>query len=74
MNYTIILAGSGGDIPDVTLGIIEREPWCRPQLDQQLKYNGKVYTVTKCVPPSNPDNATVSYTIALLNNNYPYKP
>lgn len=63
MNYTLILAGNGGDIPDVTLGIIERDPWMRPQVNYRISYHGEEFTIIKCSPSSNPDNATVSYTI-----------
>lgn len=73
MNYTLILAGNGGDIADRELGVIFREPWCRPQLSEQLEFRGKIFVVVKCTPVGNPDNATVSYTIEPLNPNSPYK-
>ncbi len=73
MNYTLILAGNGGDIANITLGIIEREPWQRPQVNQQIDFHDKTYVVLSCSPANNPDNATVSYIIELFNPNFPYK-
>lgn len=74
MNYTLILAGNYGDKPPVTLGVFESEPWCRPQLNQQITFRGKTYVVVSCSPASNPADATVSYTIEPYNSNAPYKP
>ncbi len=73
MNYTLILAGNGGDIANTTLGIIEREPWERPQVNQQIEFRNKTYVILSCSPASNPDNSTVSYVIELFNQNFPYK-
>jgi len=70
MNYKLILRGNGGDIADVTLGVIFRDPWQRPQLSQQIQWHGKTFTIVSCSPVGNPDNATVSYTIEPLEFSY----
>ena len=73
MNYELWIAGNGGDVPDTVLGVIFRDPWMRPAVGQEISIKGKIFTVLRCDPSSNPDNAVVKYYVSAPNDNWPYK-
>jgi len=73
MNYTYILAGNGGKIPDLTIGIVFRDPWQRPIVGGRVFIKGVEYTVVTADPPSNPDNVTVKYRVEPFNADHPYR-
>lgn len=73
MNYELWMAGNGADIPDTVLGVIFREPWQRPTVGQEIQIKGRIFTILRCVPSSNPDNVMVKYYVDPPNDNWPYK-
>tara|TARA_R110001592_G_scaffold301945_1_gene573680 strand:+ start:355 stop:585 length:231 start_codon:yes stop_codon:yes gene_type:complete len=73
VNYELWIAGDGGSIPDTVIGVIFREPWQRPAPGQEIQIKGKIFTILRCDPPSNPDNESVKYFVNKPNDNWPYK-
>ena len=45
----------------------------RPTVGQEISIKGKIFTVLRCDPSSNPENAAVKYYVSTPNDNWPYK-
>lgn len=73
MNYNFYLAGNGGNVSDVLIGTVFREPWQRPVLGNEVKIKSKIFKVIRIIPADNPDNTTVAYYVEPLNPNWPYQ-
>jgi len=73
MNYEIWIAGDGGNTEDYLLGVIFREPWERPVVNQQLEFKHKLFTVVRCIPPTNLETDSVKYFLEPYNSNIPFK-
>lgn len=73
MNYDFYLAGNGGNISDTIIGTVNREPWERPVIGNEIRIKSKIFKVIRTDPTDNPDNTTVKYYVEPLNPNWPYR-
>lgn len=73
MNYEIWVTGDGSQLEDYRLGVILRDPSLRPLVGEEISINGKVFSILRCTPSSNPTDVMVKYFVSPPNYNKPYR-